>query len=138
MDGEGYGTAGRRSLVLRWIYALCLLGATGNHAATVLRHGLWWDYGGLPRASAAFLTALLLLDPAAVLLLFVRPRIGVAATAAIIVADVAHNLWVAARYAPPLLHALASSPRLMEQVGFLLFVGATAPLAWRAKGRTAP
>jgi hypothetical protein len=33
-------------------------------------------------------------DPAAAILLFKRPNAGVAATAAIIVVDVIHNVWI--------------------------------------------
>lgn len=129
--------AGRAGLVLRTIYALCLLGATGNHLAAIARHGLLWDYGGLPRASATFWTMLTVLDPAAAILLFRRPNPGIVATAAIIVADVGHNLWIEARYFPPLLHALAGEPRLVEQIAFMVFVAATAPFAWEPPRRGA-
>ncbi len=123
----------RRSLILRTIYALCLLGATYNHANVVLQHGLTWDYGGFPRGSTIFWTMLVVVDPAAVILLFLRPNAGVAATAAIIIVDVIHNVWIEARYFPPLLHALAASPRMVEQIVFMVFVIITAPFAWRAK-----
>ncbi|WP_375285589.1 hypothetical protein [Sphingomonas sp.] len=66
----------RRSLLLRTIYALCLLGATYNHWVVIYQHGFEWDYGGVSRASATFWTALAFLDPAAVVLLFVKPRAG--------------------------------------------------------------
>ncbi len=67
----------RRSLVLRMVYALCLLGASYNHWAAIYQHGIHWDYGGFPTASALFWTTLAFLDPAAVVLLFARPNIGV-------------------------------------------------------------
>ena len=126
----------RRGLVLRTIYALCLLGATGNHAATIVEHGLFWDHGGLPKASALFWTILVVLDPAAAILLFTRPNPGVAATAAIIVADVIHNMWIAAYYFPPLLERLTASPQLLAQLVFLVFVVTTAPSAWTARRHT--
>lgn len=130
------GVSNRRSLVLRTVYALCLLGATYNHAATIFQHGLFWDYGGVPRASAAFWTMLAVLDPAAVVLLFVRPNAGVAATAAIIIVDVIHNLWIGARYFPSLLDGLAH-PQVIAQIVFMLFVVVTAPFAWITSKRGA-
>jgi hypothetical protein len=123
----------RRSLVLRSVYALCLLGATWNHTAILFRHGLFWDYAGVPLASAVFWTMLTVLDPAAVVLLFVRTNAGVTATIVIIVVDVVHNLWVQTLYARPLLDAVVTSPPLIEQILFMIFVLCTAPFAWRTR-----
>ncbi len=95
------------------------------------RHGLFWDYGGMPKASAVFWTSLTLIDPAAAVLLLLRPNFGVVATAIIIVADVLHNLWITARYYPPLLHGVMTSPPMIEQIIFMIFVLATAKFAWR-------
>ena len=131
------GLADRRALALRTVYALCLIGATCNHAISIHQHGLFWDHGGLPKASAIFWTMLVLVDPAAAVLLFTRPNAGVEATAAIIVVDVIHNLWIEARYFPPLLEGLADSPKLIAQIAFMVFVTITAPLARTAKQRTA-
>lgn len=128
----------KRSLVLRIIYALCLLGATYNHWWAIYHHGLGWNYGGFPKASAAFWTALAFIDPAAVILLFVQPNLGVAATAAIIVTDVIHNVWIQAHYFPPLLQALAASPQVVEQIAFMVFVVATSPFAWSDRPQSAP
>jgi hypothetical protein len=86
--------AARRSLGIRVIYAVCLLGAAFNHASILVAHGVFWDYGGMPKASAVFWTALTVIDPAAAVLLFLRPNAGIATTAAIIVVDVIHNLGV--------------------------------------------
>ena len=129
---------GRRSLVLRGIYALCLLGATYNHWSTIYHHGFDWDYDGFPRANATFWTTLAFIDPAAVVLLFVRPNLGVAATTAIIVVDVIHNVWIQAHYFPPLLQALTASPQVIEQIAFMVFVMATCPFAWRSRLGSAP
>jgi hypothetical protein len=120
----------RCGLLLRTIYALCLLGATYNHWVVIYQHGFEWDYGGVARASATFWTALAFIDPAAVLLLFVKPKVGVAATMGIIVVDVIHNLAVVAHYHPPLLETVAASPQVLAQIAFLLFVLATAQVAW--------
>lgn len=94
------GFAKHRSLVLRSIFALCLLGATFNHWSEIRQHGFLWDHGGFPRASTLFWTALAFLDPMTAVLLFVRPNAGIVATVSIIVADVIHNVWIQASYFP--------------------------------------
>lgn len=125
----------RLGLILRTIYALCLLGATYNHWFAIYHHGLSWDYGGFPQASAAFWTALAFIDPVAVILLFMRPHAGVVLTVGIIVTDVTHNVWIQARYFPPLLQSLAQSPQVIAQIAFMAFVLATSPFAWTAGRR---
>lgn len=121
----------RRGSWVRVIYALCLAGATINHVRAVLIYG--WLRHDVPVATAVYWSSLTLLDPVAALLLFIRPRIGVALTAAIIFSDVAHNLWF--RAAHPLsgsfIEDVKSSLFMMSQLAFLLFVGVTAPIAWR-------
>ncbi len=136
MAGASESAARRRSLVLRTIYALCLLGATYNHWGAIYRHGLFWDYGGFPKASTTFWTTLAFLDPATAILLFTRRNVGVAVTIAIIVTDVIHNVWIQARYFPPLPQALAHSPQVIAQIAFMAFVLATSPFAWRTRQRT--
>jgi hypothetical protein len=108
---------------IRLIYALCLAGATVNHAWTTFQHGLSWNYGGLPLIVCTFWTALTFLDPIAISLLLVKPRAGVALTAAIIVADVVVNGWVAANY-------VLDAGAFAAQVVFLVFVAATVRIAW--------
>ncbi|SFN66228.1 hypothetical protein SAMN05428984_0021 [Sphingomonas sp. OK281] len=127
----------RRRLILRTFYALCLLGATYNHWYAIYHHGLHWDYGGFPKASATFWTMLAFIDPAAIILLFARPNIGVALTVGIIVTDVTHNVWIQARYFPPLLQSLADSPQVIEQIAFMMFVLVSSPFAWAMKRQTA-
>jgi hypothetical protein len=117
---------------LRILYALCLLGATFNHAEIILRHGLFYDYGGRGWATSAYWTSLAFIDPLAALLLLIRPRIGLIATAVIMVTDVTHNAWItwndATRYGiPPLRHNIM----FVEQIAFLVFFAVTAPIAWR-------
>jgi hypothetical protein len=111
----------RASLVIRSLWALCMLGAGFNHARTLLRHGLWWDYGGVGWPSAAYWTSLT----------FFRPKAGVALTVAIIASNVAHNLAIVAHRAPggEFLNHVASSPFVLSQIAFLLFVLATAGAA---------
>ena len=121
-----------RSRFIRAIYAVCLLGATFNHARVLVQHGLFWDYGGVPIGSAVFWTSLTLMDPLAASALFVRANIGVAAAGLIIVADVVHNLWITAHYALPhrFLVTVTTDPFVISQIAFLLFVAITAPVAW--------
>lgn len=112
----------------RLVYALCLSGATYNHARSVLAHGLAWDYGGVPRLVSAFWTALTFIDALAVVLLFARPRAGLLLTVAIMVADVAVNGWVGMAYG-------FDVAAFSAQVVFMLFVLATVRRAWMAVPR---
>ena len=124
----------RRSLIVRSIWAACLLVAAANHARILLQNGLFWDYGGVHWASAAYWSSLTILDPIAAALLFVRPRIGIPATIVLITTNVAHNITLAALYSPEgELLARAFNPFLISQIGFMLFVGATARVAWRCE-----
>ena len=120
-----------RGLLIRIVYALCLAGATINHVRAVLSHG--WLPEHLPAATALYWSSLTLLDPLAAVLLFLRPRIGIALTVLIIVSNVAHNIWFIAAHPlrGSLLDDVASSPFMLSQIAFLLFVAATAPIAWR-------
>ena len=122
----------RRSLIVRSIWAACLLIAAANHARILLQHGLFWDYGGAGALSAAYWSLLTILDPLAAFLLFARPKIGIVSTVALIVTNVIHNLAVTAQRAPQgafLDHA--THPILLSQIGFMLFVAVTARVAWK-------
>jgi hypothetical protein len=108
----------------------------------LLQQGLFWDYGGVGWGSAAYWSSLTILDPIAAALLFVRPKAGIISTIGIIVTNVVHNLTLTAQYAPhgEFLTRVASNPFTVSQIGFMLFVGATAHIAWngveRSGGRT--
>jgi hypothetical protein len=102
---------------------LCLIGASYTHVRIVLAYGLDWDYGGLPLSVCVFWTALTFLDPLAVLLLLVRPKVGLGLTVAIIVSDVAINTWVAATYG-------FDWASFFAQFLFLIFVLMTGRIAW--------
>jgi len=121
----------RRGSWIRIVYALCLAGATINHVRALLAHG--WMPEGLPSATALYWDSLTFLDPLAALLLFLRPRTGIALTVGIIVSDVAHNLWFVAGHSlrASFFEDVTSSAFMMSQIAFLLFVAATAPVAWR-------
>jgi hypothetical protein len=113
-----------QSVLIRSLYALCLAGAARNHALIVLEHGWAWDYGGVAPFVAAFWTALTVLDPLAIVLLWLRPRAGLALTAAIIVSDVLINTGVGLWYGFDWLFFGA-------QALFMLVVLATVGRAWR-------
>ena len=123
----------RRGRIVRGVWAACLLLAGLNHARILIRHGLSWDYHGMGWASSAYWSSLTIVDPLVAVLLFARPRIGVPATAVVIATNVVHNLAMWAHYLPEgaFLRSVASSPQLMSQLGFLIFVGATYRMAWR-------
>lgn len=117
----------KRGILLRLIYGICLLAATSLHAAALWRHGLLWDYGGgIPAFTQVYWTALTFLDPLAAIMLFVIPRVGLAATLAIISSDVAHNLWFGGVY------HVSFNWMIAAQCAFLIFVVVTLPSAWRS------
>ena len=120
----------RPGKLIRTIYALCLAGATVNHARAVVSRG--WLPNELPAATAIYWSSLTFLDPLAAVLLFIRPRAGVILTGAIIVSDVAHNLWFRAAHpmSGSLYRDVVRSPFMLSQIAFLLFVAATARIAW--------
>ena len=132
-SAKQYRPVQRGSLIVRSLWAACLLIGGANHARTLLRHGLFWDYGGVAAASAVYWSSLTILDPLAAALLFVRPKAGIVVSAVLIVTNVLHNLAVTAHYAPEgaFLARVASGPFLISQIGFMLFVGATARIAWK-------
>lgn len=125
----------RRGFIVRSIWAACLVIGGLNHARILLLHGLAWDYGGVARASAVYWSSLTIIDPIVAALLFVRPRIGILGTVILIATNVLHNVAVTARYAPQgEFLTRAANPFLISQIGFLLFVAATARIAWKAAG----
>jgi hypothetical protein len=129
----------RSSIVVRSVWAACFLVAGLNHARLLFQHGLFWDYGGLHPISAAYMTGLTLLDPLVAALLFIRPRIGIVATIVLIVTNVVHNLATTAHFAPAgEFLTRASHPILLSQIAFMLFVAATARIAWRGAGLNHP
>src|SRR5471032_1581584 len=104
----------RRSFWLRMTYALCLLGAAYNHLLIVAEYDWGWDYGWLPVFVTTFLTALTLIDPLAIVLLFMLPKAGVMLTLAIMLADGSINAWTGWTYGIDLALFLA-------QLCFLIF-----------------
>ena len=122
----------RNSLVIRSIWAVCLLIAGLNHARILFLHGLLWNYDGAARSSAVYWSSLTILDPIAAALLFVRPKLGIPGSIFLITTNVLHNLAFTARYAPDgEFVTRAANPFLVSQIGFMVFVAATARSAWR-------
>lgn len=119
-------TVRNRSFVVRLIYAICLAGASFNHARTVAAHGLDWNYGGLPVFVCVFWTTLTFVDALAVVLLMTKPILGLGLTTAIIVSDVVINAWVGMNYG----FDVAS---FSAQALFLIFVMSTVGVAWRSE-----
>jgi hypothetical protein len=121
----------RGSIIIRAIWAACLLIGGLNHARTLLQHGLFWNYGGANPISAAYRTSLTFLDPLVAVLLFIRPKVGIPATAVLIVTNVIHNVAVTAHFAPAgEFLTRASHPITLSQIGFMVFVVATVRVAW--------
>ncbi|XVN16265.1 hypothetical protein QZH47_09925 [Pseudomonas corrugata] len=75
--------------------------------------------------------ALTFFDPLAALLLFIKPRVGIVLTAAIILADVAHNTYYVA------LNQQWLEPFYLSQVAFLVAVFALSPIVWNGSIRRA-
>ena len=124
-----------KSRTIRFIWAVCLLLAALNHTYVVIQHGLAWDYGGVSSASAVYWTTLTIIDPLVAALLFVRPKMEVPLTVVLVTTKVAHNLAVMAAFAPDgeFLARAISSPLIISQVAFMVFVAATAHIAWPHK-----
>lgn len=114
------------SFLIRLIYAVCLAGASFNHARIVTAHGLAWNYGGLPVFVCVFWTALTFIDALAVILLMYKPTFGLVLAVAIIVCDVLVNSWVGMTYG-------FDPASFFAQVLFLLFVIPTVGVAWRSR-----
>lgn len=77
-----------------------------------------------------FWTGLTFVDAFAVILLMVKPKLGLGLSAAIIVCDVVINSWVGLTYG----FDIAS---FVAQALFLVFVMSTIGIAWRAESRRA-
>jgi len=132
------------STVLRRIYATCLALATITHVLFDVRYGILLaglEPLGYPIGVRLYWASLTFLDPAAAILLFVRPRIGLVLCAFIIATDVINNSWVAYHHSDfgPLVlngdhtvpHQSGANIGLIVQSAFLIFVFATVRAAWK-------
>jgi hypothetical protein len=124
-------TGNRASLIVRSLWAAGLLIGGVNHARILVEHGWQWDYGGIAWPSAVYWSSLTFIDPIVAALLFARPKAGIIGTVVLIVTNVVHNLAVTAHYAPDgELLSRAANPFVLSQIGFMLFVAASARIAW--------
>ena len=112
-------------LIIRLLWGACLALGTSSHVLAIVQHGWASDYGGMPIPTRVFWTSLTGLDPLTAILLLIRPRFGIIFTGCIMVADVWHNTWALLTFGGRI------NLFLILQVAFLLFVVATASLAWR-------
>jgi len=112
--------------LLRIFYAICLAGATYNHITPILARGWLHAYGATPWPIALYWNALTFIDPLTILLLFLKPRLGILLLLALMISDVTINTGMTIAY------ALGLAARYIEQCLFLLIVLATTPTAWHA------
>jgi hypothetical protein len=125
----------KASLTLRIVYAVCLSGATCVHVTTHVQYGVLLgvlEGYGYSSATRFFWSSLTLLDPLAALLLFIRPRAGLALAGAIIISDVAHNSWILQHF------GRATDAAYWAQVALLIFLFATISIAWRGVPQRIP
>lgn len=117
------------------VYSLGFFIGMYTHLHGVLTHG--WLAWPVPLAIGLYWDALTLLDPLTVLLLWRRPRVGLAVAVAIMVSDVSVNTFAyrAGYFGPPLPQMVPLS--LFDQALFGLFVVVTAPLVWHLLPPTA-
>jgi hypothetical protein len=138
----------KASVVLRGIYATCLALATITHVLVDMRYGVFLaglEPLGYPIGIRLYWASLTFLDPAAAILLFVRPRAGLVLCAVIIATDVLNNSWVAyhrSEFGPLVLdhgqtvyHHSGANMSLILEVAFLIFVFATILYAWKGLPR---
>jgi len=136
------------SIILRSIYATCLALATITHVLVDVRYGVFLaglEPLGYPIGVRLYWASLTFLDPAAAILLFVRPRAGLVLCAVIIATDVLNNSWVAyhrSEFGPLVLdngrtvyHHSGADMSLILEVAFLIFVFATILYAWKSLPR---
>jgi hypothetical protein len=138
----------KASIILRGIYATCLVLATITHVLVDMRYGVFLaslEPLGYPIGIRLYWASLTFLDPAAAILLFVRPRAGLVLCAVIIATDVLNNSWVAYHrpvFGPLVLdhgqtvfHHSGANMNLLLEVAFLIFVFATIRYSWKGLPR---
>jgi hypothetical protein len=116
--------------VIRAVWAIGFLVGTTTHVIDLAAGGLQ-AYAAFPTGIRIFWTALTLVDPLVIVLAVVlRRRAGVALGVAVVLADVAVNTVTAATIGG------LSAFGLVSQILFGVVVLVTAPVLWRASGRT--
>jgi hypothetical protein len=139
----------KRSILLRSFYAICLVLGTITHVLVDVRYGVLLaglEPLGYPTGVRLYWASLALLDPAAAILLFARPRVGLVLCAVIIATDVLNNSWVAyhsAEFGPLVLgnsqtvHNHSPNLSLILEIAFCIFVFVTIRYAWKGSTRDA-
>ncbi|RZK27615.1 MAG: hypothetical protein EOO63_13025 [Hymenobacter sp.] len=112
-----------------FLYSVGFLAGTYTHVKDLVANGFLAS--PVPLGIGLFWNVLTVLDPFTVLLLWWRPKAGIALAAAIMVVDVSVNTdtYLAGYFRPPTPHMVPLS--LLEQALFGLFVLLTAPLAYQ-------
>jgi hypothetical protein len=113
---------------LRTVMVFCLAVGTTTHAVALLRSGLV-PIPSAPMAFNCFWTALTVVDPAIAVLIVLAPRAGIAATLALMVADVAINVTASGGFA---------DWAIWSQSAFGVFVLAATPYCWARSARARP
>ncbi len=135
-------------IIVRSIYATCLALATITHVLLDARYGVFLT-GLQPLGYRIgvrwYWASLTFLDPAAAILLFVRPRARLVLCAVIIATNVLNNSWVAyhrSEFGPLVLdngqtvyHRSGADINLVLGAAFLIFVFATIRYAWKGLPR---
>ncbi|HVX13603.1 MAG TPA: hypothetical protein VHC22_20635 [Pirellulales bacterium] len=108
------------------VYTICLMGAGFNHANDIVQ-GDWFPYRHAPLSMNVYWTSLVALDPLAAVLLWLKPRVGLAVTLAIMVSDVAVNSYGVHGLD---YHGWYACGSLQLQAMFLRFVVGSLPFVW--------
>ncbi len=123
----------RGTQLARAIYSVCFLIGTSTHAFGIVQKGLLAFPVPLP--VGIYWDALTLLDPAAAVLVWLRPRIGIPLAGAIMVTDVSVNTGCyLSGYFGPLVPNMVPLPLFLQAL-FAVFVLVTAPGLYRRAAR---
>lgn len=115
------------------VVVMAFAGATYNHAADLMRGGLfpYAKWYGAPESFNLYWTGLTLLDPLAIAALIINVRVGYVLALCIMLTDVPINLYANANYWSLPFH---ENDALIMQIGFLLFLLLTIRRVWRLSG----
>lgn len=114
-------TASPADRIILLIYILAFSGATFNHVSDLVEFGLfpYSEMYGVPAFMNIYWTSLTLLDPLAILVLLLHVRRGCILYLAIMLSDVAVNIYAEIKFWK---QPLTESYGLILQVAFLLFL----------------
>ena len=126
----------RERTILFLIYSVGFLGGTYNHVVGVIRYGLF-TVRTAPLGFTIYWDLLTLLDPLAVLLLWPKPRMGIALAVGIMISDISINSYAysAGYFGVKPMADMVPLALLLQSV-FGTFIFATAPLAYKLESQT--